>query len=228
MAVLGFDTATPATAVALRLPDDTERALLRLPPPGARPEHNRLLELADELLTTCGVDWPGVRRVGVGIGPGSFTGLRIGVATARGLAQSLGAELVGVGTLRALAVAARPEAEGPVAAVLDARRGEAFVAVYDGDDELLEPAAVAPEALAEVLATSPRPSLAVGDGAIRFVHQLKAAGVAVPADPSPLHCVDAAVICRLADLASAPDPSAVVPCYVRRPDAEINRGSAAQ
>ncbi len=97
---------------------------------------------------------------------------------------------------------------------------------YDGERELLAPSAVAPEALAAALTGPSRAVLAVGDGAIRFREQLQAAGVAVPADPSPLHSVDAAVICRLADRASASGPDTVVPCYVRRPDAEIARGSA--
>jgi tRNA threonylcarbamoyladenosine biosynthesis protein TsaB len=225
MVTLGFDTATPATAIALRLDDGATHAMLRVPEAGSRPEHNRVLELADELLRQIGLGWPAVDRVAVGVGPGSFTGLRIGVATARGLAQSLDRDLVGVGTLRALAEAARATVGGPVAAVLDARRGEAFVAVYDGDSELLEPRAVAPEALAAALDLTPAPALAVGDGAIRFADELQAAGVAVPADPSPLHSVDAAVICRLADHATATGPDGVVPCYVRRPDAEISRGS---
>ncbi len=228
MAVLGFDTATPATAVALMLDDGSARAAHETPAPGERPGHaTRLLVLADELLARSGLGWPDVRLVAVGTGPGSFTGLRIGVATARGLAQSLGVGLVGVGTLRALAAAASPASGGPVAAVLDARRGEAFVAVYDGDRELLAPAAVAPGDLAAALTESaPRVVLAVGDGAIRFSDQLQAAGVAVPADASPLHSVDAAVVCRLADRQPSSGSEAVVPCYVRRPDAEIRRGSA--
>jgi tRNA threonylcarbamoyladenosine biosynthesis protein TsaB len=226
MVIVGLDTATPATAVALRLADGAELTLRHEPETGARPQHNRVLELAEELLGPAGLSWSSVDRIAVGVGPGSFTGLRIGVATARGLAQSLGAELVGVGTLRALAAAAQPQAAGPVAAVLDARRGEAFVAVYDEDRELLAPAAVAPDALAGAAWPPALPVLAVGDGAIKFSDQLQAAGVSVPADPSPLHSVDAAVICRLAHRATAPDPGSVVPCYVRRPDAEISRGSA--
>jgi len=225
MAILAFDTATPATAVAVALDDGSVRVARDVPAPGERPRHSRVLALADELLAQSALAWSDVRRVGVGVGPGSFTGVRLGVATARGLAQSLGVDLVGIGTLRALAAAAAPSDGGAVAAVLDARRGEAFVAVYAGGRELVAPMAVTPDALAAAL---PPIVLAVGDGAIRFRDHLQAAGVTVPADPSPLHSVDAAVICRLADLAAAPGPDAdaVIPCYVRRPDAEISRGSA--
>ena len=103
-----------------------------------------------------------------------------------------------------------------MAAVLDARRGEAFLAVYTGDRELLAPTAVSPEMLAAALSGTPRPVLAVGDGAIRFSDHLQAAGVAIPADASSLHSVDAAVICRLADRTAVSASGAVVPC-IRTP-----------
>ncbi|HTZ65091.1 MAG TPA: tRNA (adenosine(37)-N6)-threonylcarbamoyltransferase complex dimerization subunit type 1 TsaB [Solirubrobacteraceae bacterium] len=107
MIVLGFDTATPATAVALRLADG--RALQARDDPGAgeRPGHaTRLLALVDSLLARAGLRFDQLERIAVGVGPGTFTGLRVGLATARGLAQSLSLELVGVSSLRALALAA--------------------------------------------------------------------------------------------------------------------------
>ncbi len=229
MVVLGFDTATPATAVALRLDDGSDRSVLEVPGDGERPGHaTRVLAIADELLRRQGLTWADVGRIAVGVGPGSFTGLRIGVATARGLAQSLGIDLVGVGTLRALAAGAQADHGGPVAAVLDARRGEVFLAVYEGESELLAPVAVPPGAVAEALPVASRAVLAVGDGAVRFRENLQAAGEAIPADTSSLHSVNAAVICRLADRAAASATGAVVPCYVRRPDAEITRGRVSE
>src|SRR5580700_5739702 len=106
MAVLGFDTSTSATAVALRLRDGTTTQARDDPPAGAHPGHaTRLLGMAHQLLAGAGVGWSHVDRIAVGLGPGTFTGLRVGVATARGLAQSLAAELVGVSSLQALAVA---------------------------------------------------------------------------------------------------------------------------
>lgn len=230
MIILGFDTSTPATAVALVRADGEVLEARDDPPPGGRPAHaTRLLPLADELLTRASLPWRAVQRIAVGVGPGSFTGLRIGVASARGLAQSLGVELAGVSSLRALAAGAAREAAGrPVLAVVDARRGEVYAGAYLGDRELAPPRAVAPDHLSEVRAqargATPSDSwLGVGDGAIRFRSQLQTAGVAVPAGGAGVHRVSAAIICRLAAGVPPLAPEAVVPDYRRRPDAEIAR-----
>ncbi len=162
MIVLGFDTSTPATAVALRVPDVGTREARDDPPAGAHPGHaTRLLGLAHALLREHGLAWSELERIAVGVGPGTFTGLRVGVATARGLAQSLAAELVGVSSLEALALGAADasvRAEEGVLAVLDARRGEAFAAAFeiaqDGfPRELTGPRALPPQALAGLFAT---------------------------------------------------------------------------
>jgi tRNA threonylcarbamoyladenosine biosynthesis protein TsaB len=228
--VLGFDTATPATAVALRLADGTTLRAYDDPAPAGRPGHaTRLLPLAGGLLAGAGLGWGALERIAVGVGPGTFTGLRIGVATARGLAQSLGVPVVGVSTPRVLAEAALHEHAGAALAVIDARRGEAFAAAYAPDErgsagELYPPQALRPEDLRSVPALSEgsREWLAVGDGALRFRGHLEAVeGVAVPADPSPLHRVDAGVLCALAVDAPAGSPETVVPDYRRRSDAEL-------
>jgi tRNA threonylcarbamoyladenosine biosynthesis protein TsaB len=134
MIVLGFDTSTPATAIGLRLPDGATLQARDDPAPGERPGHaTRLLPLAAGLLTRAGLRFADLDRIAVGVGPGTFTGLRIGLASARGLAQSLGAELAGVPSPRALALVAAnsDEAQGlGVLALIDARRGEAFAAAY--------------------------------------------------------------------------------------------------
>jgi tRNA threonylcarbamoyladenosine biosynthesis protein TsaB len=254
--VLGFDTATPSTVVGLRLADGSTLQARDDPNP-THPGHDRnrippahttrLLGMADELLARASIGWSALERIAVGLGPGTFTGLRVGVATARGLAQSLEVELVGVSSPRALAAGAQraepddPHGEG-VLAVIDARRGEAFAAAYLTTDrgvveELVPPRALAPEELGGMLAQASGVQAgahatrwrAVGDGAVRFRDQLEIAGAAVPEDSSRLHLVSAEAICDLgarAPTAAAPSLEAIVPDYRRRPDAEIALESA--
>jgi tRNA threonylcarbamoyladenosine biosynthesis protein TsaB len=236
MIVLGFDTATSSTMVGLRLDDASTLQARDDPGYGERPGHaTRLLVMAAELLARADVAWSALDRIAVGLGPGTFTGLRVGIATARGLAQSLSVDLVGVSSLRALAegVAGAGGRRG-LLTVIDARRGEAFAAAYDAThegslDELCPPRALAPEDLASVVmqlegrsSEQLAPWLAVGDGAIRFRGHLESAGVAVPADSSPLHLVGAQAVCDLGARAPAvASYEEIVPDYRRRPDAEI-------
>jgi len=236
--ILGLDTATQATVVAV-LPDAGEPVELRHDPAsGERPGHAReLLPLAQQALNAVGATFADVARIGVGVGPGTFTGLRIGVATARALAQGTGAEVSAISTLDALAEAASA-AERPVLAVLDARRGEAFAAAYLGGERVAGPVAIAPEelaAFAERAAAAalraraapgaparPNSWLAVGDGAIRFRDRLVPAAD-VPGDDSTLHRVSALAVCRLARAAPTVDRDALLPEYVRPPDAVPRR-----
>jgi tRNA threonylcarbamoyladenosine biosynthesis protein TsaB len=219
--ILGLDTATPATAVAV-LPDEGESVELRHEPaPGQRPGHAaQLLPLARRALEAVGATFADVRRIGVGVGPGTFTGLRIGVATARALAQGTGAELAAVSTLEALAEAAG--GDRAILAVLDARRGEAFAAGYRDGTQLSGPVAVAPEGLAALADPAHAPWLAVGDGAVRFRDRLVPAAD-VPGDDSTLHRVSALAVCRLARAAPTVDRDALLPEYVRPPDAVPRR-----
>jgi len=224
MIVLGFDTATSATAVGLldgAAPGEA-RERHHEPTEGERPGHAaQLLALAHELLEAAGIGFADVDRIGVGLGPGTFTGLRIGVATARALAQATGAELVGVSTLRALAAAPQAApADAGVLAVVDARRGEVFAAGWRDGEQVLGTVALTPEALADRLGAGGETWLAVGDGALRFRSDLVGAGCLVAPDRSPHHGVPAGMICRLA--LEAPQAAArdlVVPDYLRPPDA---------
>ena len=204
--ILGIDTSTPATAVAVWSPDGPAVERRDDPPPGQRPGHaSRLLALVNEVVG----DWSDVERIAVGLGPGGFTGLRIGIATARALAQARDLPLVGVSSLAALAA---PH-EGPVVAVIDARRGEVFAA----SPGAFEPVALAPEALAARIEPG---WLAVGDGAVRFRMELERAGAHVPADDSPLHRVSALEVCRLGAAGEPADRDALLPDYRREPDAQ--------
>ncbi len=132
MRVLGLDTATRATAVAV-LDTETETVHERRddPPAEGRPRHTtQLLGLAAQALAGAGTDWSGIGLIAVGTGPGTFTGIRIGIATARALACARGLPIAGVSTLRALAASAAGAETGEelLLAVLDARRGEVFAA----------------------------------------------------------------------------------------------------
>jgi tRNA threonylcarbamoyladenosine biosynthesis protein TsaB len=234
--VLGFDTATPATTVALARGDEPPVEARHDPEPGERPGHaTQLLPLIAEVMHRAGVAWEDVDRLAVGVGPGSFTGLRIGLATARSLAQSRALPLVGVSSLAALAAplkgsdpsrkGVRPPSEkgqsAPrVTAVIDARRGEVFAAQWEGERQTLAAAALAPDALAEFLRAAGGSTLAVGDGAVRFRDRLESAGADIPADDSPAHHLSAAYICLLGAQAEPADPGTVLPAYVREPDAK--------
>lgn len=218
MRVLGFDTATADTAAALLLCDGALLEAREGPDGGGRPRHaQRLLALAAGLLEEAGLGFADVDLIAAGTGPGSYTGLRIALATARGIARGADARLVGVSTLRALA---EPLGERPVAAIIDARRGEAFVGVYEGSRELAGPRVCRPEELAATVASGGPRCLAVGDGALRFLELLERAGVAVAAAGSDLHRVSAGAICRLAAGGSC---AAAEPAYLRAPDAERSR-----
>jgi tRNA threonylcarbamoyladenosine biosynthesis protein TsaB len=194
--VLAFDTATPAATCALvELPEG--RVL------GERVSRaTRVLQDAEELLRAAGAGPRALAGVVVGTGPGSFTGIRVGLAVARGLALSLELPVAGVSTLDALA-AGTPGA----LPVVDARRREVFTLV-DG-----KPAACPPATLDLDPGT-----ICVGDGAVRYRAELEAAGATVPDDPDPVHVPHARLHALLA--ADFGDAELVAPIYVRVPDAE--------
>lgn len=233
--MLAIDTATPATIIGLRCADGRVLEARDDPGAGERPGHStRLLALAADLLAQSGLAWRDLERIAVGIGPGTFTGLRVGVATAHGLAQSSGAELVGVSSLRALALVAAGALDGkaPILAAIDARRGEVFLAGYQGEVELLSPRPVAPPAVPNLLAEqddafASERCIAVGNGAVLYRSAFEAVGVQVPDDGSPLHRIRAPALCELGVRASAgSDP--ILPDYLRRPDAAIALEGAAR
>ena len=234
MRILAFDTATPLTSVALRDIGEQANVCLRTeldltavddPTPGARPGHaQKLLSLIERLLEEGATSWEEIDRLAVGVGPGTFTGLRIGIATAHALAQSTGIPLVAVSTLASLETATR--AGGPVLAVIDARRGEAFIGGTG-----VEAQVVGPEQLGAIAgrfgggrAGAPGNGVtAVGDGAVKFRELLERAGATVPPDESPLHRVSARQHCRLAALLRPSPTGMVEPQYMRVPDAELSQ-----
>jgi tRNA threonylcarbamoyladenosine biosynthesis protein TsaB len=221
-AVVGFDTATADTAVcATRGGEVLHEELLGLAADGS-PRHSTALLAEVERAADAAGGWSEVGAIAVGLGPGSFVGIRIGLATARGLAASTGLPVAGACTLDALGramTAAGPAPEGSLA-LLDARRGEVFAALYSADGERLwEPFVAPPEALAERLAELPAPPRAAGSGAVRFRDELAGRGVEVPDDDDPVHRVAARHVCALAAAAGS-GGGGLDPIYLRAPDAQ--------
>jgi tRNA threonylcarbamoyladenosine biosynthesis protein TsaB len=195
---LAFDTATAVATSALV--EDGEVLGERVS------RAQTLLEDVDALLRQAGAHPSDLDRLAVGIGPGSFTGVRIGLAVARGLALSLDLPGAGVSTLAALAAGA-PEA----LPVVDAKRREVFT-LLEGDPRVL-----APQELAFADGT-----VCVGDGATRYRSLLEERGAVVPPDDDERHLPRARFHAALAGDAGPVDE--LEPLYLRVPDAERNVG----
>ena len=203
--------------------------------PQGRPLHaTRLLEEVERAAAAAG-GWEAVDLIAVGLGPGTFTGLRVGISTARGLAVGLGLPVRSVCTLDALAAGIQ-EADSTSAvpsggiatkrnsaalAVLDGWRGEVFAALYEADGRRAwEPAVYRPEELAERLAELPAPPAVAGSGAVRFRQELAQGGVRIADDSDPIHRVAARHVCALAAAGDGEDRNGLAPIYLRPPDAE--------
>lgn len=223
MNVLGFDTSTAATSACV-LRSDGEA--FEVAPPvealAAPPGHAReLLPAVARCLERARLGFADLDAIAVGTGPGTFTGLRIGIATARALAGASGAELRPVSSLTALAAGI----EAPLRlALIDAKRGELFAALHDERGVRIPPLAARPEGLLERLRTEgllgAEGLLAAGDGSLRFREVLEAAGVPVAEPGSASHVVRSLHLCRLALDAEPTPPEAVLPDYLRPPDAK--------
>ena len=222
MSILGIDTSTAATAACLLRSDG--QAFEVEPSLGAltgRPGHSReLMPAVASVMDAGGLAFADLSAIAVGIGPGGFTGLRIGIATARALAQAEGLGLRPVSSLAALALGIAAPRALPL---IDARRGELFAALYEGGDELWAPFAASPERIVERVLEAGALPLAAGDGALRSRQILEAAGLEVAGAESRSHVVRALHICRLALQASDLPPEAVLPDYLRAPDAHPPR-----
>jgi tRNA threonylcarbamoyladenosine biosynthesis protein TsaB len=197
---LAFDTATDVATSALL--EDGDVLAERIGPPRS------LLEDVNELLAQHDASPQELKRIVVGTGPGSFTGLRMGLAAGRALALALDVAVAGVSTLDALAAGA-PGA----LPVIDARRREVFTLI-DG-----KPVATRPDELRDTVLLG---RVCVGSGAVRYRDVLEEAGADVPPDDSELHLPRARVHARLAtDFGLA---ELVEPIYVRAPDADRSLG----
>ena len=219
MNVLGIDTSTAASSACV-LRSDGEAFELRPGPASlfAPPAHAReLLPRAVQALDRAELGWGDLDAIAVGVGPGAFTGLRIGIATARALAHAQGLGLTPVSSLAALAAGIDAPLRLPL---LDARRGQLFAALHEDGAERWAPFAAAPDELAERVREAGLSPRAAGDGSIRVRELLETAGVRVEPNDAASHVVSALQVCRLAAGAPALEPESVLPEYLRPPDAK--------
>lgn len=224
MIVLGIDTATPKTSVAL----GSDREILAALSVQGPARQDVVASAVDRLLAWVDRDPARLSGVAVGIGPGLFTGLRVGVETAKTLAQVLRIPIVGIPSLDVLAFGVRRTSR-TIAAVIDARRGEVFWAIYrpvpGGVVREGEFRVGPPDHLAAELRAGGDHVLAVGNGAILYREELAAVGTRVEfasvADAHP----DASALVELAAPRFEREEherwADVVPLYLRRSDAEI-------
>ena len=227
MKILATDTSTDTLTVAVC---NGQAVLAEIVVHAPRTHSERLLMTGHDLLGRAGLSLGELDALAVGVGPGSFTGLRIGISAWKGLALGAGLPLVGVPTLDALA-RLHAEAERPVCPVLDARMGEVFYGIHEpgaqGMSRRFGPA-VGP--VSELIARIDGPVLLAGDGAIRYGEEL-AAGLPEARFAPPLqnHARAAAVAfegLRLLEDGDSGDAGAVRPVYLRKSQAERKREQA--
>jgi tRNA threonylcarbamoyladenosine biosynthesis protein TsaB len=223
MVILGLDTTTPMGSVALAVEGVVVREEGSDPslPPATRLPLDLMTILDHASMKLADVD-----TFAVAIGPGSFTGLRIGIATMQGLAFAAGKPLVGVSGLDALARVGEREAEGrQVATWVDAWRGEVYAARYDDGRQVEAPVVATPDQVLSGLGSTP--TLFIGDGARTYqdrIHETLGDGARIASVPTPLLAGVIAILggAVAADGTHAP-PHAIRPLYVRRTDAELVR-----
>lgn len=207
MIILALDTCLGACSAAVV---EGERVLAARVEPMTRGHQERLAPLVAELMAEAGTSFDRLDRVGVTVGPGSFTGLRVGLAFAKGIGQALAIPVVAVGTLEALA-AGTP---GRVLAVLDAKRGQVYLQAF-ADGVAVSAPDVLPLETAAARVAEFAPEVLIGSGAGLFADMTPLARVvaAEQADPS-----------AVARLAAARSPVPPRPLYLRAPDARLPGG----
>jgi tRNA threonylcarbamoyladenosine biosynthesis protein TsaB len=221
MQLLTIDTSTPVEVVAVV---DGDRLMAVSERRAERGHAERLMEVVSTALREAGVALEDMDGIAVAVGPGRFSGLRVGLATAKGLTVSTGLPVWPVSTTEALALSA-PARDGLVLSVIDARRGEVYCALFDaarGRERLSEDAALDPQEAARLAldAAGGRTVQPVGSGASRYAHELKAIlgdDLSVPersvdvSDPVVL----AALAARAAGEGEAPELDGLEPVYLR-------------
>ncbi|MCS6927790.1 MAG: tRNA (adenosine(37)-N6)-threonylcarbamoyltransferase complex dimerization subunit type 1 TsaB [Candidatus Binatia bacterium] len=222
MLILGIDTATTAASVALVRNGEL---VMMEPCPTASGHVETLLPLVAALCARVGECFTALDGIGVALGPGSFSGLRVGLSTVKGLAYVLGCPVAGIPTLDALAQTVTSW-EGLICPLLDARNGEVYTAFFrrtaTGRVEKLTPdLLLTPQTLCQQVTT---PCLLVGDGILHYERTIQA-DCRVAVSLSPTCCMLSEVIARLAWErflhGEKDDPSTLEPLYLRPPQARL-------
>lgn len=223
--ILAIDTSSPSGSIAL-FSDKRLVAELTVSEAGVHAEW--LLKSIDAFLSSINRSIDEVDLFAVTNGPGSFTGIRIGVSAVKGLAWSIGKKVAGVSTLQALSLNL-PYSVRPVCAVLDARKGEVYSALFDlsggGVKELMPEAALSPQALVDALASLhlPSPPIFIGDGLKVYGDLFKDKVAPASFAPEALWRIRASNVALLAidDFHKDRDPKDLIPVYLRKSEAEI-------
>jgi tRNA threonylcarbamoyladenosine biosynthesis protein TsaB len=223
--VLGIETSTPQTTVAVGSESGTLASVLLA---SGRPQHEEVVPAIERLLRWADVPLTSVSGVAVGLGPGLFTGMRVGIAIGKTLAQVLGVPIIGIASLDLLAFPAR-YARRLVCAVVDAKRREVFFAFYrpvpGGVSRQTDYEVGPPARLASDLQAAGEDILLVGNGALAYRRELESAGTNVEfGSPSSAHPSAEALVELAVPRFQREEHDRlydVTPIYVRKSDAEI-------
>ena len=207
MIVLGLDTCLNACSVAVL---DGDRVLAHHSETMARGHQERLAPMAQAVMAEAGLAFDRLDRIGATVGPGSFTGLRVGVAFAKGLASALSVPAIGIGVLEALGA----EGKGLVAAAVDARRDQIYLQVFENGEALMAPDGLAiTDALARLAELAMgRDITLIGSGAPLLASALPGAVILTPEGCDARH---------VARLAAGRAATPIRPLYLRAPDAKL-------
>jgi tRNA threonylcarbamoyladenosine biosynthesis protein TsaB len=226
--LLAVDTATSCSSVALTIGDVHSGELVAALTLNSKLTHSRrLLTGIDWLLTENSIDFSDIDGLAVGLGPGSFTGLRIAMATVKGLATAMDKPLLGVSTLDGLAL--NCSGDKPLCVLLDARKKEVYRRWYVRERDGVYRSQGTIQALTpeDLIAEVKESVLMVGDGLLSYGEYLKERlGEQMTMAPLPLHYPSAAAIgflcCEQLDQGDVMDLDSAVPLYVRASDAELS------
>jgi tRNA threonylcarbamoyladenosine biosynthesis protein TsaB len=224
--ILAMETATMCGSIGLFA---SNKCLAEFSLQTGETHSRRLLAGVDLVLQETGLDWPAVDAVAVSLGPGSFTGLRIGLATAKGLALAAGAKLIGVGTLDGLAAQLFAARKFLICPVLDARKKEVYCGFYRCDEQGIPRLqekwwVVSPETLCEWIK---EPVVLIGDGAVVYkdIFRDKLAGnlrVVSPGSYFPRAATIGMLAAEKWQQNDFLDPASAGPIYIRPSEAELH------